>query len=77
MSSITTKQFFCDVCGKRCNKDENEIRIAINGGDGRDVGPSTIYATLYVDHPYGISGGLVCAICCRKWLQEWLEGAKV
>lgn len=77
MSKVVTEQFFCDVCRKECGEHNNEIRIAINGGDGRDVGPSVIYATVYVNHPYVVSGGLVCAACCRKWLQKWLERATV
>lgn len=41
----------CDVCGEACCPEDNKLSIEINGGDGRDVGPSTIYATIFIEHP--------------------------
>lgn len=36
----------CDVCGEACKPEDNKLRVQINVGDGHDVGPSVIYATV-------------------------------
>ena len=62
----------CDVCGKECREDDGEIRVKVNNGDGRDVGPATISGRLMFNQPYGCSNGIVCANCKRKWLTKYL-----
>ena len=62
----------CDVCGTECHENDGEIRVQVNGGDGRDVGPATILGRLVFDQPYGCSNGIVCANCKRKWLTKYL-----
>ena len=73
---ITTKtitECTCDICGNACGQNDGEISIRVNGGDGRDVGPATIYATLIFNQPYGCSKGIVCRACKIKWLHAYLR----
>ncbi len=70
----TVTECTCDVCGSACSQEDTKLRIAINGGDGRDVGPSEIYATVMVMHPYRCDKGIVCKKCQKEWLQRYLDG---
>jgi len=63
----------CDICRNTCKKDDCEISIQVNGGDGRDVGPATITGKLTFTQPYGVSNGLICRDCKIKWLTEYLK----
>jgi hypothetical protein len=69
----TVTECTCDVCGNGCQQEDAKLRVQINGGD-RDIGPSTIYATVTVDHPYRCNKGIVCKKCQKKWLQEYVNG---
>ena len=62
----------CDICGRDCAENDGDINIQVNGGDGRDVGPATIKATLRFNQPYGCSGGIVCVQCKHKYLAEYV-----
>ena len=62
----------CDICYKQCSKDEGEIVIQVNGGDGRDVGPATITGELAFHQPYGCSKGIVCKQCKKEWLTRYV-----
>lgn len=69
----TVTECTCDVCGNACRPDDTKLRVQINGGDGRDVGPSEIYATVMVNHPYRCDKGVVCKACQKKWLQRYIN----
>ena len=69
----TVTECTCDVCGRACKPEDTKLRVQINGGDGRDVGPSMIYATVMVEHPYRCEKGIVCKSCQKEWLQEYIN----
>lgn len=62
----------CDICGNQCGRGDGEISIQVNGGD-RDVGPATIHGELRFTQPYGVSNGILCMACKRKWLQHYVD----
>lgn len=62
----------CDICNKPCNKNDGNISIQVNGGDGRDVGPATIDGMLVFNQPYGCSKGIVCKACKKIFLAEYM-----
>ena len=64
----TIEECTCDICQKPCGKNEGEIVIHVNGGDGRDIGPATITGKIVFNQPYGCSGGIVCNQCKKEWL---------
>jgi hypothetical protein len=73
---ISTTQitvYTCDLCGSECIKEDGEISIPVNNGDGRDVGPATIDAKLVFNQPYGCHNGVVCGACKFKWLWHYLD----
>jgi hypothetical protein len=63
----------CDICGADCKETDSLISIQVNGGDGRDVGPAIITATLKFTQPYGCSNGIVCGGCKLKYLSAYVE----
>lgn len=63
----------CDMCHAECGGTDGEIRIQVNNGDGRDVGPAFVSGELRFDQPYGVSGGILCQACKFKWLRKYLE----
>lgn len=72
---ITTKivkTVTCDRCGNECEEGENFIDFPINGGDGRDVGPTRIRGSITLYQPYGCSGGILCRSCLRALLRRFL-----
>ena len=73
IKQVTITTCTCDVCGEDCAKDESALKIQINSGDGRDVGPSYIYAKISVEHPYGCSNGIVCRKCQKEWFSHYFK----
>jgi hypothetical protein len=63
----------CDICGHNCGKNDGDICIQVNGGDGRDVPPATITGTLRFTQPYKVSNGILCLFCKTKWLKKYVE----
>lgn len=63
----------CDVCGAAMHPNDTKGAIAINGGDGRDVGPSEIFVSVRVEHPYKCTNGFVCKSCQKEWLQRYIN----
>ena len=76
ISTRTVTEINCDLCSEECGASEGVIDIQINGGDGRDVGPSTLRAAFRLDVPYGVSGGIICKTCKLKWLGIYLDRNK-
>jgi len=73
---VTKKEIIectCDVCDNPCDQYESRFEIQINGGDGRDVGPSKIRGLITVEHPYRCSSGVVCKKCQKEWLQRYIN----
>ena len=70
----TVTECDCDVCGRVCKPEDTKLHVQINSGDGRDVGPSTIYAVVMVEHPYCCDRGIVCKSCQKEWLQKYING---
>lgn len=68
---VTT--YTCDLCHSECNESDSKIYIQVNGGDGRDVGPAYIEGALSFTQPYGVSGGILCRSCKKKFLEEYLK----
>ena len=73
ITTRTVKECTCDVCGSACGELDGAIKIQVNSGDGRDVGPATIDAVLTFNQPYGASKGVVCVGCKQKWLAIYVE----
>ncbi len=69
----TVEVITCDSCGHNCGKNDGDIYIEVNGGDGRDVGPATITGTLRFTQPYGVSNGIICSFCKEAYLRQYLE----
>ena len=69
----TTETVTCDICRDYCEKDDGKIRIEVNNGDGRDVGPATIESELKFTQPYRVSNGIVCKKCKIKWLTRYIK----
>jgi hypothetical protein len=74
IKTITTVT--CDICIRECGINDNVIKINVNGGDGRDVGPATIYGELKFNQPYGVSGGIICNQCKMNWLDYYVKNMK-
>lgn len=68
----TVRAVTCDVCQKPCGEHGGDIRIQVNGGDGRDVGPAHIYGSLRFVQPYGCTKGIVCKACKLEWLKRYV-----
>jgi hypothetical protein len=68
----TVKVVTCDLCGNRCGENDNQIDFAINGGDGRDVGPTRIQGRITLNAPYAVSDGLLCNNCLRRCLKRFI-----
>jgi len=66
----------CDICNQLCGKHDGHIKEMVNAGDGRDVGPAYVKATLTFYQPYGCSNGLVCTDCKIKYLESHLKAQK-
>ncbi len=64
---------YCDICRNKCEPNDGIIKIQVNGGDGRDVGPAYINGALSFYQPYGCSDGIVCHQCKVKFLQRYLK----
>ena len=62
----------CDLCGAACRLNDGDVRIQVHPGDGRDVGPGFMHATMSVDLPYRVNKGIVCRSCKVKWLRAYL-----
>lgn len=76
---ITKKTIFiykCDLCKAECAEDDTRIKIELNKGDGRDVGPAYLHGTLRVNQPYGTDNGIVCKQCKFTWLKKYLSEVK-
>jgi hypothetical protein len=73
INTKTIEIITCDICGVNCGKNDSDINIQVNGGDGRDVGPATINAKLVFNQPYGCSNGIVCFDCKIKFLKQYLK----
>jgi len=65
----TVRIVTCDYCGNTCGENDHRIDFAINGGDGRDVGPTRIQGRITLYQPYGCSDGILCNPCLRKFLK--------
>lgn len=65
----------CDLCGSSRGKGDNFIDFAINGGDGRDVGPTRIQGRITLYQPYACSAGRLCRACTHHWLRRYLDNA--
>lgn len=65
-------EYFCDLCLKQMEMNENIIDVIINSGD-RDVGPSVITAHFSLDIPYGCSNGIVCRECQIKYFRKYFD----
>lgn len=63
----------CDICGAECNEEDSKIEIKVNNGDERGVGSAYIYSTLRFEQHYGCSNGIVCNICKKKYLAEYVK----
>lgn len=62
----------CDMCHAECGQWDGEIKIQVDGGDGRDVGPGYIKGSLKVTLPYRVSDGIICHDCKIKWLAAYV-----
>lgn len=62
----------CDLCGVACGINEGHFTIDTATGVG-DVGPANISGNVYINIPYGCSGGLLCKTCQKKWLQRYIN----
>lgn len=63
----------CDICESECGEKDGQINIQVNGGDGRDVGPATVEGNISFFQPYGVSDGIICVACKKKWLTKYVE----
>jgi hypothetical protein len=72
IKTIKTKECTCDICGDACGENDGVISIRVNGGDGRDVGPATINGKLTFTQPYGVSDGIICNTCKKKFLAKYI-----
>lgn len=63
----------CDVCQQPCGEQDGNIKIQVNSGDGRDVGPAHIHGALRFDQPYGCVNGIVCSRCKLEWLKRYVN----
>lgn len=66
----------CDMCGAECDRDDGDVVVQVNSGDGRDVGPAFVWATLCFYQPYRCAIGIVCHTCKIKWLKRYMEQEK-
>lgn len=69
----TIRIITCDICGSACGEDDGKIKIQVNSGDGRDVGPATIEGRVSFFQPYGAQNGIVCVPCKKKWLSNYIS----
>ena len=68
----TVRVITCDHCRNQCGENDNRIDFAINGGDGRDLGPTRIQGRITLYQPYGTTDGILCNSCLRKLLRMFL-----
>lgn len=73
MAKKTQTVTTCDLCGDECSETDNLIEIQVDGGDGRDVGPSLIRGQVAVFLPYRTERGDICKPCLLRWLGVYVK----
>jgi hypothetical protein len=73
----TVRIITCDYCGNQCGEDDSRIDFAINGGDGRDVGPTRIQGQITLFQPYRCATGILCNSCLLRFLRMFLDSPKI
>lgn len=73
VKKTTITEITCDICGKECGESDGSIRVMVNNGDGRDVGPAYVTGELRFSQPYGVTNGIICRDCKLEYLADYLS----